>query len=105
MPITTGVSPSIVQTKSEPDPVLVPKTTIKTPKAINPIEIRYEAKVSMYHVSKRSERSNGCVAFPKHALKPREQFGFLIEGRRDKYPRHNDRNDSKRVDFGVVPEA
>ena len=54
MPTTTGISPSIVQTESEPDAVLLAKNTIETPKAINPIEIRYEAKVSMFHVSKRS---------------------------------------------------
>ena len=49
-PTTTGISPTSVQTKSEPDPALA--ATIQTPKAISPIEIRYERAVSMasgYH--------------------------------------------------------
>jgi hypothetical protein len=39
-PTTTGISPTSVQTKSEPDPALA--ATIQTPKAITPTEIRYE---------------------------------------------------------------
>ena len=64
-PTTTGINPDIVQTKSEPDAVLTPKTTIATPNAISPMEIRYETNVSMFHISKRSERSNGCITSPK----------------------------------------
>jgi hypothetical protein len=39
-PTPTGISPTSVQTKSEPDPALA--ATIQTPKAITPTEIRYE---------------------------------------------------------------
>jgi hypothetical protein len=39
-PTPTGISPTSVQTKSEPDPALA--ATIQTPKAISPTEIRYE---------------------------------------------------------------
>jgi len=48
MPTTTGISPAITQTKSEPDAVLAAKTTMPTPKAINPIEIKYATRVSMF---------------------------------------------------------
>src|SRR5882672_6353266 len=46
-PTTTGISPTSVQTKSEPDAALAATTTIQTPKAISPTEIKYERAVSM----------------------------------------------------------
>ena len=44
-PDKTGISPTNVQTKSEPDAALA--ATIHTPKAISPTETKYERAVSM----------------------------------------------------------
>jgi len=46
-PTATGINPIIVQAKSEPDEALAAAKTTQAPKAINPIEIKYETAVSM----------------------------------------------------------
>jgi hypothetical protein len=47
-PTTTGISAIIVQSKSEPDVALAAAATIQMPKAINPSEIKYENRVSIF---------------------------------------------------------
>jgi hypothetical protein len=53
MPTTTGINAINVQTKSEPDPALDAATTIQMPKAINPNEIKYETRISMFDAYNR----------------------------------------------------
>ena len=54
---------------------------------------------------RRNTVANGFHASLNCSLKPGEQFGFLVKSPCDKYPRQNDRNNSKRVNFGVMLEA
>jgi hypothetical protein len=42
---------------------------------------------------------------PESRVGSSKQFGFFVEGRRDKNPRQNDRKNPKRMNFGVMPQA
>jgi hypothetical protein len=65
-PTTTGISPTSVQTKSEPDVAWA--ATIQTPKAISPTEIRYETAVSMSSGYRDFLRPKLTVPRPKRAI-------------------------------------